>query len=174
MPWSEPRCRSSAKSYAKRSICTRVRPFWTSPPETATSRSPPPAAGAKSPPPIMCRPCSNAAEFVPMLRECRWHSRSPMRNRCLSRTAASMWWCRPSASCSRRTRIRRRASCSGSACAAARSAWPTGRRTEFHRAAFQDTRQISAAARGSEIARVVGYPVAHQRDVWSGGYHDQG
>ena len=66
MPSSAPRCRSSARSYAKRSTCGRIRGCSTSLPETATSPSPPRAAGATWSRPTTCPHCLIAPVNAPM------------------------------------------------------------------------------------------------------------
>ena len=60
---------------------------------------------------------------------CRSPSSRPMPRTCRLRTQPSMSCFRPSASCSRRTSSMPRRKCCACAAPAARSAWPTGRRT---------------------------------------------
>ena len=124
-----------------------------------------------------------STDYVPSLLErgrcapwpkvCRSNSGKPMRKRCRLPTAASTRSSRPLASCSRRTRIRRRPRCSGSASAAARSGSPIGRRTASSVSCSRRS-AISAAAGRREIAGVVGHPRAPRRNVRNGGRIDQG
>ena len=84
--------------------------------------------------------------------------------RCRLPTAVSTRWSRPSASCSRRTRTRRRRNCPGMPDAAARSGWPTGRR-KASSASCSGRSASTCRRRLAQVAGVVGHPGAHRRNV---------
>ena len=90
-------------------------------------RGPPLVRGR--PRPTMCRACSSAAAARRGRGSDGRVPGSRRRGAAVCRRDASTPSSRPSASCSRPTRTRRRPSSCGCASAAARSAWPTGRPT---------------------------------------------